>query len=130
MIKKVKWLVGALTVLLACWCLNGIGGHSTTANASNTVKVTYTLKQNNKQFANKKVTVKENATVLDGLKKGWKTKIVDKDMVAAIDGKSQNKNKQVYWTYTINGQSSNKSVMQQHVKNNDHVVFNLGKMSN
>lgn len=120
------------------WCTNGptcllvfrIGGHSTTANASNTVKVTYTLKQNNKQFANKKVTVKENATVLDGLKKGWKTKIVDKDMVAAIDGKSQNKNKQVYWTYTINGQSSNKSVMQQHVKNNDHVIFNLGKMSN
>lgn len=128
--KMMKWIAGLVTVFLAFLFLNGIKGNNTPAQASNNIKVTYTLKKNNKQFANKKVTVKDNATVLNGLKKGWKVKIADKDMVSSIDGHSQNNKKQIYWTYTINGKSSNKSVMQQHVKNNDHVIFNLSKMSN
>ncbi|WP_367333355.1 DUF4430 domain-containing protein [Limosilactobacillus sp.] len=128
--KMMKWIAGLVTVFLAFLFLNGIKGNNTPVQASNNIKVTYTLKKNNKQFANKKVTVKDNATVLNGLKKGWKVKIADKDMVSSIDGHSQNNKKQIYWTYTINGKSSNKSVMQQHVKNNDHVVFNLSKMSN
>ncbi|KRM28767.1 DUF4430 domain-containing protein [Limosilactobacillus panis] len=128
--KMMKWIAGLVTVFLAFLFLNGIKGNNTPVQASNNIKVTYTLKKNNKQFANKKVTVKDNATVLNGLKKGWKVKIADKDMVSSIDGHSQNNKKQIYWTYTINGKSSNKSVMQQHVKNNNHVVFNLSKMSN
>ncbi len=128
--KMMKWIAGLVTVFLAFLFLNGIKGNNTPVQASNNIKVTYTLKKNNKQFANKKVTVKDNATVLNGLKKGWKVKVADKDMVSSIDGHSQNNKKQIYWTYTINGKSSNKSVMQQHVKNNDHVVFNLSKMSN
>lgn len=128
--KMMKWIAGLVTVFLAFLFLNGIKGNNTPVQASNNIKVTYTLKKNNKQFANKKVTVKDNATVLNGLKKGWKVKIADKDMVSSIDGHSQNNKKQIYWTYTINGKSSNKSVMQQHVKNNDHVVFNLSEMSN
>ena len=128
--KMMKWIAGLVTVFLAFLFLNGIKGNNTPVQASNNIKVTYTLKKNNKQFANKKVTVKDNATVLNGLKKGWKVKVADKDMVSSIDGHSQNNKKQIYWTYTINGKSSNKSVMQQHVKNNNHVVFNLSKMSN
>lgn len=128
--KMMKWIAGLVTVFLAFLFLNGIKGNNTPVQASNNIKVTYTLKKNNKQFANKKVTVKDNATVLNGLKKGWEVKIADKDMVSSIDGHSQNNKKQIYWTYTINGKSSNKSVMQQHVKNNDHVVFNLSEMSN
>lgn len=128
--KMMKWIAGLVTVFLAFLFLNGIKGNNTPVQASNNIKVTYTLKKNNKQFANKKVTIKDNATVLNGLKKGWKVKIADKDMVSSIDGHSQNNKKQIYWTYTINGKSSNKSVMQQHVKNNNHVVFNLSKMSN
>lgn len=127
--KMIKYITGLVSILLTFLFLNGIS-NSKPVQASNNINVTYTLKKNNKQFANKKITVKNNATVLNGLKKGWKVKIVDKDMVSSIDGHSQNNKKQIYWTYTINGKSSNKSVIQQHVKNNDHVVFNLSKMSN
>ena len=82
------------------------------------ITVTYTLKDNKKAFANKKVHL--------GLKKTWKVKS-QKEFITAIDGKSQNPQKKIYWTYTVNGKMVNKSAYQQKLKNKDKVVFTRSK---
>lgn len=90
------------------------------------ITVTYTLKDNKKTFANKKVHLKKNSTVATGLKKNWKVKS-QKEFITAIDGKSQNPQKKIYWTYTVNGKMVNKSAYQQKLKNTDKVVFTRSK---
>lgn len=90
------------------------------------ITVTYTLKDNKKAFANKKVHLKKNSTVATGLKKTWKIKS-QKEFITAIDGKSQNPQKKIYWTYTVNGKMVNKSAYQQKLKNKDKVVFTRSK---
>ncbi len=84
------------------------------------------MKDNKKTFANKKVHLKKNSTVATGLKKNWKVKS-QKEFITAIDGKSQNLRKKIYWTYTVNGKMVNKTADQQKLKNKDKVVFTWSK---
>ncbi|WP_374955781.1 DUF4430 domain-containing protein [Lactobacillus bombicola] len=49
--------------------------------------------------------------------------------ITAIDGKSQDTHKQIYWTYTINGKFANKGAAEQKVNNHDKVKFTLAKMN-
>nr|WP_301183843.1 DUF4430 domain-containing protein [Limosilactobacillus reuteri] len=84
------------------------------------------MKDNKKTFANKKVHLKKNSTVATGLEKNWKVKS-QKEFITAIDGKSQNLWKKIYWTYTVNGKMVNKTADQQKLKNKDKVVFTWSK---
>lgn len=96
------------------------------ASATKNIKVTYTLKKNKKQIAKKTITLKKNATVTQGLKKGWK--ITDKGgFVSKIDGHKQNNKKKIYWTYTVNKKQVNVSADKKKLHNKDHVEFKLSK---
>ncbi|WP_195858287.1 DUF4430 domain-containing protein [Companilactobacillus futsaii] len=96
------------------------------AKASKNIKATYTLKKNKKKIAKKTITLKKNATVTDGLKKGWK--VNDKGgFITAIDGHKQNNKKKIYWTFTVNGKQVNVSADKKKLHNKDKVVFKLSK---
>lgn len=126
MIKKffrLLTIVMTFTLLLA-GCSTASSNAAKKSSTENTATVTYTLKQNNKQFAKKTVTVKKTATVLTGLEKAWTVK-QSKGFVTAIDGKSQNPVKKTYWLYTVNGKSATKGVTQTKVANKDKIVFSL-----
>ena len=122
--KKFKLISGLLVMFLAFFILTGYTNN--TQKNSNTIKVTYTLKQGKKVVATKKTTQKKNETVIPGLKKNWKVKEV-KGFITSIDGMKENQKKGIYWTYTINGEKVNKLANQQTLKNKDKVQFTLDK---
>lgn len=120
--KKIAAFLASLLMLL------GVFTPATTAKASttNNIKVTYTLKKNKKQIAKKTITLKKNATVTQGLKKGWKVND-KKGFITEIDGHKQNDKKKIYWTYTVNKKQVNVSADKKKLKNNDKVEFKLSK---
>ena len=122
--KKFKLISGLLVMFLAFFILTGYTNN--TQKNSNTIKVTYTLKQGKKVVATKKTTLKKNDKVITGLKKNWKVKEV-KGFITSIDGMKENQKKGIYWTYTINGEKVNKLANQQTLKNKDKVQFTLDK---
>ena len=122
--KKYKLISGLLVMFLAFFILTGYTNN--TQKNSNTIKVTYTLKQGKKVVATKKTTLKKNDKVITGLKKNWKVKEV-KGFITSIDGMKENQKKGIYWTYTINGEKVNKLANQQTLKNKDKVQFTLDK---
>ena len=122
--KKFKLISGLLVMFLAFFILTGYTNN--TQKNSNTIKVTYTLKQGKKVVATKKTTLKKNDKVINGLKKNWKVKEV-KGFITSIDGMKENQKKGIYWTYTINGEKVNKLANQQTLKNKDKVQFTLDK---
>ena len=122
--KKFKLISGLLVMFLAFFILTGYTNN--TQKNSNTIKVTYTLKQGKKVVATKKTTLKKNDKVITGLKKNWKVKEV-KGFITSIDGMKENHKKGIYWTYTINGEKVNKLANQQTLKNKDKVQFTLDK---
>lgn len=119
--KKFKLISGLLVMFLAFFILTGYTNN--TQKNSNTIKVTYTLKQGKKVVATKKTTLKKNDKVITGLKKNWKVK----GFITSIDGMKENQKKGIYWTYTINGEKVNKLANQQTLKNKDKVQFTLDK---
>ena len=122
--KKFKLISGLLVMFLAFFILTGYTNN--TQKNSNTIKVTYTLKQGKKVVATKKTTLKKNDKVITGLTKNWKVKEV-KGFITSIDGMKENQKKGIYWTYTINGEKVNKLANQQTLKNKDKVQFTLDK---
>ena len=122
--KKFKLISGLIVMFLAFFILTGYTNN--TQKNSNTIKVTYTLKQGKKVVATKKTTLKKNDKVITGLKKNWKVKEV-KGFITSIDGMKENQKKGIYWTYTINGEKVNKLANQQTLKNKDKVQFTLDK---
>ncbi|MBB1071552.1 DUF4430 domain-containing protein [Limosilactobacillus reuteri] len=122
--KKFKLISGLLVMFLAFFILTGYTNN--TQKNSNTIKVTYTLKQGKKVVATKKTTLKKNDKVITGLKKNWKVKEV-KGFITSIDGMKENQKKGIYWTYTVNGKKVNKLANQQTLKNKDKVQFTLDK---
>ena len=122
--KKFKLISGLLVMFLAFFILTGYTNN--TQKNSNTIKVTYTLKQGKMVVATKKTTLKKNDKVITGLKKNWKVKEV-KGFITSIDGMKENQKKGIYWTYTINGEKVNKLANQQTLKNKDKVQFTLDK---
>ena len=122
--KKFKLISGLLVMFLAFFILTGYTNN--TQKNSNTIKVTYTLKQGKKVVATEKTTLKKNDKVITGLKKNWKVKEV-KGFITSIDGMKENQKKGIYWTYTINGEKVNKLANQQTLKNKDKVQFTLDK---
>ena len=122
--KKFKLISGLLVMFLAFFILTGYTNN--TQKNSNTIKVTYTLKQGKKVVATKKTTLKKNDKVITVLKKNWKVKEV-KGFITSIDGMKENQKKGIYWTYTINGEKVNKLANQQTLKNKDKVQFTLDK---
>ena len=123
-----KWVVSVLAILMLE--LPVVGSTVVTAQKATerTVTVTYVLQRNSKQFARKKVHVKQGAVVLTGLKHAWHVRM-KKGMVTAIDGRSQNTAKKTYWMYKVDGKEATKGVTQEKVRNHDTVTFNLKRVN-
>lgn len=123
--KKLKLFDSILVMFLAFFMLTGYANKDHKSD-SNTIKVTYTLKQGKKTVATKKTTLKKNDKAITGLKKNWKVEEA-KGFITSIDGRKENQKKSIYWTYTVNGKKVNKLANQQTLKNNDKVQFTLDK---
>ena len=126
MLKKVlRSLVVFFTAMLVLTgCSSSASSTAKSSSKPNQIVVTYQLKENGKEFANKKITQPKKSVVMTGLKKGWKVK-ASKGFITEIAGKKQNVAKKTYWLYTINGKMAKKGASQQPVKNHDKVVFDL-----
>lgn len=123
--KLVKKLGLLFTVILLSLGAVGIADASNNqVQAAKTIKVTYTLKKNNKKIAKKTVKVKKHTTVLAALKKCWKVKSSG-GFVTSIHGYSQNKSKNIYWMYKLNNKWAN-AANKVYLHNKDKVVWNLG----
>lgn len=122
--KKRHFLI--LVVLVAISLVAGCSQTTKKTAPTNQIRVTYQLQNDGDQIAKKSVHVKKNATVLTGLKKAWSVKL-QKGMVTQIGKHKQDTNKNIYWTYKINGKTAKKGVQQQKVKNKDKVTFNLSQ---
>lgn len=123
-----KWVVSVLAILMLE--LPVVGSTVVTAQKATgrTVTDVYVLQRNSKQFARKKVHVKQGAVVLTGLKHAWHVRM-KKGMVTAIDGRSQNTAKKTYWMYKVDGKEATKGVTQEKVRNHDTVTFNLKRVN-
>ena len=120
-------LVTFLILLFAGGCSTQSNG-TNQSKPTNTIRVTYQIKDSSQSLGTKKVSVKKGAKVETGLKKAWPTKI-QKGMVTEINGHKQNNKNDEYWLYTINGKKANKGVAQQQVHNKNKIVFKLEKVS-
>ena len=121
--KKLKVFGSLVVMFLAFFMLTGYTNNDQKSN-NGTINVTYTLKQGKKTVATKKTTLKKNDKVITGLKKNWKVQ-GSKGFVTSINGMKENRKKNIYWTYTINGKHIYKLANQQTLKNNDKVQFTL-----
>lgn len=77
-----------------------------------------------KELSAKNVTYQPNQTLLELLKKQFSVK-EDNGFVTAIDGHAQDKDKGLYWTFTINGKMAEKGANDIKLSPNDQIVFNL-----
>lgn len=124
-----KTLVKKATLIFTVGFLTAGTGIAATTNenveAASRIRVTYTLKNNKKHIASKRIHVKRGTTVLGGLRKAWKVRSTN-GFVTSIHGYSQNKSKKIFWTYTVNGkwaQAANRVKLHNH----DHVVWTRSK---
>jgi hypothetical protein len=84
-----------------------------------------TLKEDNNQIATKTVQFKTGESLYDAMKANFAIKDED-GFITSIDDHQQDKAKNKYWTYTINGEMAMKGAKDITLKENDTIVFNLG----
>jgi guanyl-specific ribonuclease Sa len=146
--KKILAVVVALAAFVGLFASQSVQKQSiqsdkTTKTAKKTTKkaktkqirVTYTLKdttkaKNKQTLAKKTFKVKKGTSVFTVLKKAWKvnyTKSSDGVFITKIKGLG-NKNKKLYWTYTVDGKMPMVAADKQKLtKNKSKVVFTLKK---
>lgn len=126
--NKLAVITGLVTIFTFTFAGYETTQTPTTVSAASKIHVTYTLKVNNKNYKKRTVKLAKHSTVMQGLRKLWHVKSTN-GFITSIAGKSQNKAKHVYWTYTINGKFANKGATEQRVGNKDKVKFTLAKMN-
>lgn len=125
--NKLSIIAGIATIFTFTFAGYESTQNAETVNAASKIKVSYTLNVNNKNAKTKTVKLPKNSTVMKGLKKLWKVKSTE-GFITSIDGKSQDKEKNIYWTYTINGKFANKGAAEQKLANKDKIKFTLAKI--
>ncbi|WP_256993288.1 DUF4430 domain-containing protein [Enterococcus hirae] len=125
-LKKFIVLLAALSSMIV---MTGCQSPTTTEQSSaqsqaTTKKVTIILQEEGKELSAKNVTYQPNQTLLELLKKQFSVK-EDNGFVTAIDGHAQDKDKGLYWTFTINGKMAEKGANDIKLSPNDQIVFNL-----
>lgn len=102
---------------------------STTATSekAETVKVAVALQEDGKDFDSKDVEVEKDTTIYDLMVKNFDAKD-EGGFITSIDGKEQDKDKNIYWTYTVNGEAATKGAKEIKVNDGDKIVFNLAGM--
>lgn len=123
--KFVLFLVTIASMLVVSGCQSPTATEpSSTQSQAKTEKVTITLEQEGKKFTQKTVVYKPEETLLQLLKQQFEVE-EDNGFITAIDHHEQDKDKGIYWTFTVNGKMAEKGANDTKLANNDQVVFNL-----
>lgn len=125
--RKINLFFAIITFFTLALTACSNNNSATKKSTTNQISVNYTLKEGKKTFDKKTVKVPKKAKVIAGLKKAWKVKET-KGFITAIDDKTQNPKKKIYWTYTINNKFASKGANEQTVNNKDKVKFTLVQM--
>lgn len=134
--KKIVMFIAVLFLgVTLSACGNSATTNSKTAESSTTavskeaaeVKVSVVLQEAGKDFETKSFEVAKDTTVYDLMTKNFDVKD-DNGFITSIAGKEQNKEKNIYWTYTINDKTINTGAKDTKLKDGDKVVFNLAGM--
>lgn len=126
MLKK---LVLFLVAISSLFVVSGCQAPSETQQSSSqtqtiTEKVTITLEKEGKEITKKTVDYDSDQTLLQLLKQQF-TVEEDNGFITAIDHYTQDKDKNLYWTFTINGKMAEKGANEIRLADKDQVVFNL-----
>jgi hypothetical protein len=123
--KVVLFLVTIISLFVVSGCQSPTATEqSSTYSQTKTEKVTITLAQEGKELTKKTVDYQPKQTLLQLLKQQF-TVEEENGFITAIDHHTQDKDKGIYWTFTINGHMAEKGANEIKLANNDKVVFNL-----
>ena len=117
--KKLNRLVLGATLIVTLVGCGAKDSQKTTESSESSAKVSIVLKEENKEFDSKEVSVKEDAVLYDVLKDNYNIEDT-KGFITSIENK--------YWLYTINGKQAEKGVQETNVSDGDNVVFDLSKL--
>lgn len=93
----------------------------------NNVSIKMSLIEDGKQIISEDLKANSDQSVLDVLKENFEVKETN-GFVTEIDGKAQDKAKNKYWMYYINGKEADKGAKDIKVKNNDIIEWRLNEL--
>lgn len=125
--KKLNRLVLGATLIVTLAGCGAKDNQKTTESSEASAKVNIVLKEEDKEFDSKEVSVKEDAVLYDVLKDNYDIEDT-KGFIISIDGHKQDEKENKYWLYTINGKQAEKGVQETKVSDGDDVVFDLSKL--
>lgn len=125
--KKLNRLVLGATLIVTLAGCGAKDSQKTTESSESSAKVSIVLKEENKEFDSKEVSVKEDAVLYDVLKDNYNIEDT-KGFITSIDGHKQDEKANKYWLYTINGKQAEKGVQETNISDGDNVVFDLSKL--
>lgn len=132
--KKIYWFSLVGCVLLFMTGCTTIGSSKEENQQSKTEQkqqkqqtVTVIIQEDSKQLSKKSIPFKNGETLLTILKENF-TLEEEQGFITSIDGRAQDKQKQKYWTFTINGKSATKGAKEIKLKQNQLIVFDLAKI--
>ncbi|SDD46542.1 protein of unknown function [Terribacillus halophilus] len=126
--KKALHMLSAL--LLAAGILAGCGTteepkqKNQQAEQKTEQQVTVTLTEDGKEISSKVVSFEEGDSLMDVMKENFDVED-DGGMITSINGHSQDKGKNKYWLYTVNGEMAEVGAADLELSEGDDIAFNL-----
>ena len=132
--KKIYWfsLVGCILLLMSgCTTVDSSKEENQQSKTEQTQQkqqtTTIIIQEDGKQLSSKTVSFKTGANLLTVLKENFAIE-EEQGFITSIDGHKQDKQKQKYWTFTIDGKSATKGAKEIVLKKNQPIVFDLAKI--
>lgn len=88
-------------------------------------KITVVEGKDEKVLSEKDIKLKDGETLYDALNNNYEIIVDDTGMLTAIDGKEQDKEKNMFWTYTANGEMVMQGIKEYIVKDGDNIKLIL-----
>lgn len=128
--KKIIRLVlslGVIALIVGCGNTN-VAKEESSSSKTKDVTVTVILKENHKEFDQKKIEVAEKTDLQTAMEKNFDVTI-DKGFIKSIAGKEQDNAEQntegSYWMYDINGAPATVGASDTELKDGDEIVWDL-----
>ncbi|CAD5902863.1 DUF4430 domain-containing protein [Carnobacterium maltaromaticum] len=128
--KKIIRLVlsiGLITLIVGCGNAT-VTKEDSSSSKTKDVTVTVILKENHKEFDQKKIEVAEKTDLQTAMEKNFDV-VTDKGFIKSIEGKEQDNAEQntkgSYWMYDINGAPATVGASDTKLKDGDEIVWDL-----
>lgn len=132
--KKFYWFsfIGCILLLLnGCTTIDSSKDANQQSKTEQTQQrqqtVTIFIQKDGKQLSSKTVPFKTGDSLLTVLKENFAIE-EEQGFITSIDGHAQDKQKQKYWIFTIDGTSATKGAKETVLKKNQQIVFDLAKI--